>query len=148
MRGRFTTSPLPRRSPRCVHSPAGRPRTRCTRWQRAGGRGARWPRGSCGTTTCRCGPGADERRDADVSKPDRPDPPTSGVGPYPSPMPLYRLEDPLPALDAPIVIAALDGWVDAGSAATSAVAVLAEHAARIATFDADALFDYRARRPV
>jgi PAC2 family len=63
-------------------------------------------------------------------------------------MPLYRLEDPLPALDAPIVIAALDGWVDAGSAATSAVAVLAEHATRIATFDADALFDYRARRPV
>jgi hypothetical protein len=63
-------------------------------------------------------------------------------------MPLYRLEDPLPSLDGPIVIAALDGWVDAGSAATSAVAVLAEHATPIATFDADALFDYRSRRPV
>ncbi len=63
-------------------------------------------------------------------------------------MPLYRLESPLPSLDAPVVIAALDGWVDAGSAATSAVAVLAGHATPIATFDADQLYDYRSRRPV
>jgi hypothetical protein len=62
-------------------------------------------------------------------------------------MPLYRLADSLPTLHSPIVIAALDGWVDAGSAATSAVAVLAEGATPIATFDADALFDYRSRRP-
>jgi hypothetical protein len=62
-------------------------------------------------------------------------------------MPLYRLEDPLPSLHAPLVIVAMDGWVDAGAAATSAVAVLAEHATRIATFDADQLYDYRSRRP-
>jgi hypothetical protein len=62
-------------------------------------------------------------------------------------MPLYRLEDQLPPLDEPIVIAAMDGWVDAGSAATNAVAVLADGATTVATFDADALFDYRARRP-
>ena len=63
-------------------------------------------------------------------------------------MPLYRLEGSLPTLDAPVVIAALDGWVDAGSAATSAVGLLTQHATRIATFDADSLFDYRSRRPV
>jgi hypothetical protein len=62
-------------------------------------------------------------------------------------MPLYRLEDPLPPLDRPVVIVAMDGWVDAGAAATSAVAVLAERATRIATFDSDQLYDYRSRRP-
>jgi len=62
-------------------------------------------------------------------------------------MSLYRIEDALPSLDRPIVIAAMDGWVDAGSAATSALAVLADGATPIATFDADALFDYRSRRP-
>jgi len=62
-------------------------------------------------------------------------------------MPLYRLEQPLPALDRPSLVAAFDGWVDAGSAATAALALVAEGAARIATFDADSLYDYRARRP-
>ncbi len=62
-------------------------------------------------------------------------------------MPLYSIEDPLPSLVAPVVIAAMDGWVDAGSAATGAVAVLAEGGTRIASFDSDALFDYRSRRP-
>ena len=66
---------------------------------------------------------------------------------YPSGMSLYRLSEPLPSLDSPVVIAAMDGWVDAGSAATSALDVLAKGAARIATFDADALYDYRSRRP-
>jgi hypothetical protein len=63
-------------------------------------------------------------------------------------MSLYRLEGSLPSLDGPIVIAAIEGWVDAGSAATGAAAVLADGAARIASFDADELFDYRARRPI
>jgi hypothetical protein len=62
-------------------------------------------------------------------------------------MPLYRLADALPTLDGPIVIAALDGWVDAGAAATSALAALAGNAPAVATFDPDELFDYRARRP-
>ena len=60
---------------------------------------------------------------------------------------LYRLQDPLPPLDAPVVVAAFDGWVDAGGAATGVIEVLAADAEPIATFDADELFDYRARRP-
>jgi hypothetical protein len=62
-------------------------------------------------------------------------------------MPLYELTDPLPPLDAPVVIAALDGWVDAGSAATNALSIIADSAPAIATFDPDELFDYRSRRP-
>ncbi len=62
-------------------------------------------------------------------------------------MPLYRLREPLPELVAPVVVAAFDGWVDAGSAATGALAVLADGCPTIATFDPDELFDYRSRRP-
>src|SRR4051794_6790535 len=62
-------------------------------------------------------------------------------------MPLYTLEDPLPDLEAPIVVAAFDGWVDAGSAATSVLEILGEGAPVVARFDADQLFDYRSRRP-
>ena len=62
-------------------------------------------------------------------------------------MPLYRLEDTLPALDAPVVLVAMDGWVDAGSAATSAVEVIAEGGDVIATFERDGLYDFRSRRP-
>ena len=61
-------------------------------------------------------------------------------------MPLYRLEDP-GDLAAPVLIAAFDGWIDAGSAATTALERLAEGARAIATFDADSIYDYRARRP-
>jgi len=51
-------------------------------------------------------------------------------------------------LIAPTVVVALDAWVDAGSAATAAVGALAtEGAPRVATFDADVIYDYRARRP-
>jgi len=45
------------------------------------------------------------------------------------------------------MLVALDGWVDAGSAATNAAERVAEGGAIIAEFDGDALFDYRARRP-
>lgn len=62
-------------------------------------------------------------------------------------MSLYRLEPSLPVLDAPVVLAAFDGWVDAGSGATGALGVVAEGATSLATFDADQLYDYRARRP-
>jgi PAC2 family len=50
-------------------------------------------------------------------------------------------------LIAPTFIAAFDGWVDAGSAATTALESLLDEAVDVATFDPDALFDYRARRP-
>ena len=62
-------------------------------------------------------------------------------------MPLYRLVGPLPELHGPIVLAAFDGWVDAGSAATNALDALADEATLIADFDPDQLFDYRSRRP-
>lgn len=61
-------------------------------------------------------------------------------------MPLYQLTD-REELVAPSMIVALDGWVDAGSAATTAAQTLAEGARLVATFDADAIFDFRARRP-
>jgi PAC2 family protein len=51
------------------------------------------------------------------------------------------------ALESPVLIAAFDSWVDAGSASTNAAGLLAEGATVVATFDADRLFDYRARRP-
>ena len=50
-------------------------------------------------------------------------------------------------LVAPVIVGAFDGWVDAGTAATTALAPLVEDAPSIATFDSDQLFDYRSRRP-
>jgi hypothetical protein len=46
------------------------------------------------------------------------------------------------------VVVAFDGWVDAGSAATTAVEQLIDRAGIAATFENDLIFDYRARRPV
>lgn len=60
--------------------------------------------------------------------------------------PLYRV-DSRPEFDAPVLVAAFDGWVDAGGAATAGIERLADGAIRVATFDSDALYDYRARRP-
>jgi hypothetical protein len=59
---------------------------------------------------------------------------------------LYALTDP-GNLIAPSLVAAFDGWVDAGSAATNALEHLVADAPVVARFDADVLFDYRARRP-
>ncbi len=61
-------------------------------------------------------------------------------------MSLYTLTDP-GSLVTPSLVAAFDGWVDAGSAATTALEHLIDDAAVVAEFDADVLFDYRARRP-
>lgn len=61
-------------------------------------------------------------------------------------MSLLDLRDP-GDLVAPLMVVSFDGWVDAGSAATTAAARLAEGAETIATFEADRLYDYRARRP-
>jgi hypothetical protein len=65
---------------------------------------------------------------------------------YPVQMALYRLDDPGPFDQAPLIVA-LDGWVDAGGAATTAAGLIASGGRTVATFDADRLFDYRARRP-
>jgi hypothetical protein len=61
-------------------------------------------------------------------------------------VPLYTLADP-GGLDSPVLIAAFDGWVDAGEASTTAASKVADTGRIVATFDADRLFDYRARRP-
>ncbi|MGH2455082.1 MAG: PAC2 family protein [Candidatus Limnocylindria bacterium] len=62
-------------------------------------------------------------------------------------MPLYRLEPSPTVLESPILVAAFDGWVDGGRAGTLAAEQVAADGQPVATFDADALFDYRARRP-
>jgi hypothetical protein len=69
-----------------------------------------------------------------------------GRVPYASAVSLYTLTGGHELID-PILLAAFDGWVDAGSAATTALAILADDGEVVATFDADRLFDYRARRP-
>ncbi|HEX7224422.1 MAG TPA: PAC2 family protein [Candidatus Limnocylindria bacterium] len=61
-------------------------------------------------------------------------------------MSLYRIDED-PGFTAPVLVAALEGWVDAGSAGTTAAAQLADGGRLVATFDADAIYDYRARRP-
>ena len=62
-------------------------------------------------------------------------------------MPLITI-DREPAGRAPIIVVALSGWVDAASVGTDAAARLSEGGEVIATFDPDALFDYRSSRPV
>jgi hypothetical protein len=62
---------------------------------------------------------------------------------------LYTLEDvPTTSSRAPAMVAAFDGWVDAAGAASDVADRLARGGQRVATFDADVLFDYRSRRPV
>jgi len=62
---------------------------------------------------------------------------------------LYELADDLPALDSPVLIQALTGFVDAGSAIQLSREQLLEQLEGevLATFDLDQLLDYRSRRP-
>lgn len=57
------------------------------------------------------------------------------------------MKDPKGSLAAPVMIAALDGWIDAAGAATTAAEHLATNSDRVVTFDGDLLFDFRSRRP-
>ena len=54
------------------------------------------------------------------------------------------------ALDTPVLVVAMEGWIDAGLGAGAAIAALLNQTDTqpIATFDADILLDQRARRPV
>src|SRR6266511_5260552 len=63
-------------------------------------------------------------------------------------MALYELID-RPDLHAPVLVLALEGWIDAGLAAASAAEVPLEalDTVTVARFDTDELLDYRARRP-
>ncbi|HXH55963.1 PAC2 family protein [Iamia sp.] len=53
-------------------------------------------------------------------------------------------------LDAPVLLVALEGWIDAGMAASGAASILLDEldTEPVASFDADELLDHRARRPV
>ncbi|HEX5946898.1 MAG TPA: PAC2 family protein [Acidimicrobiales bacterium] len=64
-------------------------------------------------------------------------------------MALYELIEQ-PELDEPILVLALEGWIDAGLAAGGASEVLSERldTVTVARFSTDDLLDYRARRPV
>lgn len=62
------------------------------------------------------------------------------------PMPLYHLDESI-IPKTPVLIAALDGWVNSGEAGTLAAEQLASDGRVVATFDADRLFDFRSRRP-
>jgi len=63
--------------------------------------------------------------------------------------PLLRWASEVPALRRPLLIVALEGFVDAGAAASTASTFLRHRwrAEPVATFDGDAFLDYRARRP-
>jgi hypothetical protein len=55
-----------------------------------------------------------------------------------------------PALEEPVLVVALEGWIDAGFGAAGAAAHLLEvlDTDVVATFDTDELLDHRSRRPV
>jgi proteasome assembly chaperone (PAC2) family protein len=65
------------------------------------------------------------------------------------PRELYLLEPDRPELQSPVLIQALDGFVDAGAATKLAAAHLRESlgSQTVVRFDHDQLHDYRARRP-
>ncbi|MEX1177840.1 MAG: PAC2 family protein [Nitriliruptor sp.] len=66
-------------------------------------------------------------------------------------MRLLRLIADLPDVGPdPVLVVALDGWTDAGSAGTTAAELLIDQfdVTELGAFDPDALFDYRDRRPV
>ncbi len=67
------------------------------------------------------------------------------------PMDLIFLDDDLPRdLVDPVIVVALDGWTDAGSGGTLAADQLRAQwsSTGLGTFDSDALYDYRDRRPL
>jgi hypothetical protein len=63
-------------------------------------------------------------------------------------MALYEIHEP-PELTGPVLLVALEGWIDAGFGAGRAVEALQAQTdpVPVATFDADRLLDFRARRP-
>jgi predicted ATP-grasp superfamily ATP-dependent carboligase len=69
--------------------------------------------------------------------------------------PLYRIDPawglpPGGRVHDPVLVVALDGWVDAGLGSSAAIAELLSSSptAEVASFDIEALIDQRARRPI
>jgi len=67
-------------------------------------------------------------------------------------VPIYELTPEAAdlTLDRPVLVVAMEGWIDAGGAAATALNALAGGSPTtvVATFDDDRLLDHRARRPV
>ena len=63
-------------------------------------------------------------------------------------MSIYEFQEEPQHVVAPALIVSFEDWVDAGSAGTSAARHIAEGGEVVATFDPDALYDYRSHRPV
>lgn len=63
-------------------------------------------------------------------------------------MTLYELHE-RPELESPVLIQVLDGWIDAGFGATTALQSIlgSVESTPVVSFDADELLDHRARRP-
>jgi predicted ATP-grasp superfamily ATP-dependent carboligase len=64
-------------------------------------------------------------------------------------VPLYELIEQ-PDLEDPVLVLAVEGWIDAGLAAATAADVLSDEldTITVARFSTDDLLDYRARRPI
>jgi hypothetical protein len=62
----------------------------------------------------------------------------------------YELHGELPALERPVLVVMLSGWIDASGAAAAAMMAIEDEcdSVPVATFDSDTFIDYRARRPV
>jgi proteasome assembly chaperone (PAC2) family protein len=65
------------------------------------------------------------------------------------PAELYEVASDAPQMEEPVLLVALDGFVDAGNAARLAMEALVEgrEPQLVARFDVDQLLDYRSRRP-
>lgn len=63
-------------------------------------------------------------------------------------MPLFELVNEPSDVRAPALIVSFEDWVDAGAAGSTAARHIGEGGELIATFDTDAIFDYRSHRPV
>jgi predicted ATP-grasp superfamily ATP-dependent carboligase len=62
----------------------------------------------------------------------------------------HRFVADAPALDQPVLVVMLTGWIDASGAAAAAMAALDKecHTTPLVAFDDDTYIDYRARRPL
>jgi hypothetical protein len=62
----------------------------------------------------------------------------------------FTVHGELPALERPVLVVMLTGWIDASGAAAAAMTALQEQcdSKALATFDGDMFVDYRARRPI
>ena len=63
-------------------------------------------------------------------------------------MPTFEMAIEPEDIVAPALIVSFEDWVDAGGAGSSAARHIAEGGEVIATFESDAIFDYRSHRPV